>query len=101
MIEMDCWIARAIHLCDASAGAGAEVRVCLSSIHCHRTLLRQALNSLIGITLPAVAYSQEIALGFGVLYPGQWTTIKYLLGIANPPKLPVYDLSTPSFPCLI
>ena len=28
--------ARAIHLCDAAAGAGAEVRVCLSNIHGHR-----------------------------------------------------------------
>jgi hypothetical protein len=30
--------ARAIRFCDASAGAGAEARVCLSNIHCHRTL---------------------------------------------------------------
>ncbi len=29
-------------------GAGAEVRVCLSNIHGHRTLLRQAIEHLLG-----------------------------------------------------
>jgi hypothetical protein len=43
--------ARAIHLCGASAGAGAEVRVCLPNIHCHRTLLRQAIEYLLGMLL--------------------------------------------------
>jgi len=41
--------ARAIHLRDASAGAGAEVRVCLSNIYCHKTFPRQAIEYLLCI----------------------------------------------------
>jgi len=79
---MDCWIARAIHLCDASAGAGAEVRVCLSNMHYHRTLLRQALNSLIGITLAAVAYIARkslLVLVFYIQASGRLSSICWVL----------------------